>query len=141
VNLSPNFALGHYTLAFVHSQSGDPRLAIASSDHSRQLSPFDPLMFAMLATGAIALARLGQLGEAAQWAVKAASRPNAHVHIRMIAAACLALAGRLDEAHDVASVIRQTSPGYRADAFFDAFRFAPDAETLFRKATVGLSLR
>ena len=25
VELSPNFALGHYTLAFVHSQSGDPR--------------------------------------------------------------------------------------------------------------------
>ena len=25
VDLSPNFALGHYTLAFVHSQSGDPQ--------------------------------------------------------------------------------------------------------------------
>ena len=37
IDLSPNFALGHYTLAFVHSQAGDPRAAIASSDHSRQL--------------------------------------------------------------------------------------------------------
>jgi TolB-like protein len=33
VDLSPNFALGHYTLAFVHSQSGDARAAIRSSDH------------------------------------------------------------------------------------------------------------
>ena len=24
IELSPNFALGHYTLGFVHSQSGDP---------------------------------------------------------------------------------------------------------------------
>src|SRR6185437_1992140 len=48
IDLSPNFALGHYTLAFVHSQAGDPRAAIASSDHSRHLSPFDPLLFGML---------------------------------------------------------------------------------------------
>ena len=48
VNLSPNFALGHYTLAFVHSQSGDPRAAIEAADHSRLLSPFDPLLFGML---------------------------------------------------------------------------------------------
>ncbi|MET0679785.1 MAG: transcriptional regulator, partial [Burkholderiales bacterium] len=45
IDLSPNFALGHYTLAFVHSQAGSPEAAIASSDHSRHLSPFDPLLF------------------------------------------------------------------------------------------------
>ena len=49
----------HYTLAFVHSQSGDPHAAIAFSDHSRQLSPFDPLLFAMLGARAMSLARLG----------------------------------------------------------------------------------
>ena len=46
VDLSPNYATAHYSLAFVHSQSGDPHAAIAFSDHSRQLSPFDPLLFA-----------------------------------------------------------------------------------------------
>ncbi len=51
VHLSPNFALGHYALAFVHSQSGDPVAAIAASDHSRLLSPYDPLLFGMLGTG------------------------------------------------------------------------------------------
>ena len=60
VDLSPNFALGHYTLAFVHSQAGDPNAAIASSDHSRHLSPFDPLLFGMLGARAMALARLGR---------------------------------------------------------------------------------
>ena len=48
VDLSPNFALGHYSLSFVHSQSGDPHFAIASADHSLRLSPFDPLLFGML---------------------------------------------------------------------------------------------
>src|SRR5262249_58262025 len=48
VELSPNFALGHYTLSFVHSQDGDARAAIRYSDHSRNLSPFDPLLFGML---------------------------------------------------------------------------------------------
>jgi DNA-binding SARP family transcriptional activator/TolB-like protein len=48
IDLSPNFALGHYTLAFVQSQSGDPQAAIRSADRSRCLSPFDPLLFGML---------------------------------------------------------------------------------------------
>ena len=76
VELSPNFALGHYTLAFVHSQAGDPRAAIAASDYSRSLSPFDPLLFGMLGARAMALVRLGHFDEAARWAVQAAGRPE-----------------------------------------------------------------
>src|SRR5690349_6109813 len=85
VELSPNFALGHYTLGFVHCQTGDPRHAIDASDYSRSLSPFDPLQFAMLATNAIAHVRLGNYDEAVVWALKAAARPNAHTHILAIA--------------------------------------------------------
>ena len=77
IDLSPSFALGHYTLAFVHAQAGDPQAAVAASDHARRLSPFDPLLFGMLGARAIALVRLGQFEEAATWAVQAAARPNA----------------------------------------------------------------
>ncbi len=76
VDLSPNFALGHYALAFVQSQTGDAASAILSSDRSRQLSPGDPLLFGMLASRAMALVRLGRFEEAADWAVRAAARPN-----------------------------------------------------------------
>ena len=110
IDLSPNFALGHYTLAFVHSQAGDPRAAIAFSDHSRHLSPFDPLLFGMLGARAMALVRLGRFEEAAEWGVKAAARPNAHAHILAIAAFCLALAGRRDEARAQLAAIRRTLP-------------------------------
>ncbi|MGL4560313.1 MAG: transcriptional regulator, partial [Afipia sp.] len=131
--LSPNFALGHYTLAFVHSQGGDPRAAVRFSDHSRHLSPFDPLLFGMLGARAMALVRLGQFDEAAEWGVKAAARPNAHAHILAIAAYCLALAGRLDEARVHMAVIRKRLPGYRVDDFLTAMQFAPESAELFRE--------
>jgi tetratricopeptide (TPR) repeat protein len=133
IDLSPNFALGHYTLAFVHSQAGDPDAAIASSDHSRQLSPFDPLLFGMLGARAMALVRLGRFDEAADWGMKAAARPNAHAHILAIAALSLALAGRLDEARAQLASIRRTLPRYRVDDFLTAMRFAPEGERLFRE--------
>lgn len=133
IDLSPNFALGHYTLAFVHSQGGDPRAAVRFSDHSRHLSPFDPLLFGMLGARAMALVRLKQFDEAAEWGVKAAARPNAHVHILAIAAYCLALAGRLDEARVHMAVIRKRLPGYRVDDFLTAMQFAPESAELFRQ--------
>ena len=142
VRLSPNFALGHYALAFVHSQSGDPAAAIASSDHSRLLSPCDPLLFGMLGTRALALVSLGAFEEAAQWGVKAAARPNAHVHIVAIAALCLALAGRIEDARNYATRIRLQNSGYRIDNFLDTFQFAPEISARYRKAAalIGMSL-
>jgi DNA-binding SARP family transcriptional activator/TolB-like protein/Tfp pilus assembly protein PilF len=140
VELSPNFALGHYTLAFIHAQSGDAQHAIRESDHSRDLSPFDPLLFAMLATRALALIRLGRFEEAADWAAKAAARPNAHVHVLGIAAHCLALAGRHDGAMALAAAIHRQVPGYRSEDFLAAFRFAPDGEALIRRAAAQIGM-
>ena len=133
IDLSPNFALGHYTLAFVHSQAGSPEAAIASSDHSRHLSPFDPLLFGMLGARAIALVRLDRFEEAAEWAVKAAARPNAHPHILAIAAYSLALAGSLDEARAYAAAVHRTLPRYSVADFLRAFRFDAHGTALFRE--------
>src|SRR5215510_12061062 len=89
-------------------------------DHSRNLSPFDPLLFGMLGARAMALVRLQQFDEAADWGVKAAARPNAHAHIRAIAAYSLALAGRLDEARAHMAALHKTRPNYRVDDFLTA---------------------
>jgi TolB-like protein/DNA-binding CsgD family transcriptional regulator len=140
VALSPNFALGHYALAFVNSQSGDARAAIAAADYSRRLSPFDPLLFAMLGARAMALVRLGAYEEAANWAVKGATRPNAHVHVVAIAALCLAMAERQDEAQGFAALIRQTVPGYAIGDFLAAFHFPPDVQERFRAAAAAVGL-
>ena len=141
IDLSPNFALGHYYLSFVHSIVGDARTAIASADYSRHLSPFDPMLIGMLGTQAVALVRLGQFEEAASWAVKAAARPNAFPHMHAIAACCLALAGSLEQARTHVAAVRHTSPRYCLADFFTAFPFDSDGQTLFRRGArlVGLT--
>jgi TolB-like protein len=126
IDLSPNFALAHYNVAFVQAQSGDPEQAIAAADHARALSPMDPLLFGMLASRALALIRLGRYDEAADAGVRAAARPNAHVHIQAIALFSLALAGRMQEAADIAKAIRRSNPGYSLDEFLKAFQICPE---------------
>jgi DNA-binding SARP family transcriptional activator/TolB-like protein/Flp pilus assembly protein TadD len=133
IELSPNFALGHYTLGFVHSQTGDPRAAIEATDHSRKLSPFDPLQFAMLASRAMAHLRLGELEQAADFALKATERPNAHTHILAIAAESLSLANRTEEARRFVAKIRERTPAYNVENFLSAFRFGRDSEQMFRR--------
>lgn len=134
VDLSPNFALGHYTLAFVQAQLGDPEAAITCSHHSQRLSPFDPLLFGMLGARAMALLRLGRFEEAAACGIKAAARPNAHVHIFAIAAYSLALAGRLAEARNYRTAVAETDPHYSVEDFLAAMRFSPEDAELFRSA-------
>jgi TolB-like protein len=140
IELSPNFALGHYMVALINAQSGDPSAALGAADRARFLSPFDPLLFGPLGARALALVRLRQFDEAAEWAVKAAARPNAHAHIHAIAAMSLALAGRLEEARSHLAAIRVTVPAYRLDEFLIAMQFAPDGEQLFREGAKRIGL-
>ena len=92
------------------------------------------MLFAMLGARAMALVRLEEFDAAADWGVKAADRPNAHAHIRAIAACCLALADQPDEARTLVASIHKTLPHYRVDDFLAAFRFDQDGAALFRKA-------
>jgi DNA-binding SARP family transcriptional activator len=134
VNLSPNFALAHYNLSFVHSTAGDSLSAISSSDHSRDLSPFDPMLFGMFGARAMALVRLGRFDEAAEWGIKAAARPNAFAHIKAIAAYSLALAGRPDEGRNYLAAIHKALPRYGAKDLVTAMQFDPQGAALFQKA-------
>lgn len=138
VDLSPNFALGHYTLAFVNAQTGDPQGAIAAADRARALSPCDPLLFGMLGARSIALLRQGDFPQAAQCAAQAAARPNAHAHIQAIAAYAHALAGDGDGARRFAARTFALRPSYTLDDFLSAFLLAPDAVDVFRRAAARL---
>lgn len=132
VALSPNYAFAHYMLSFVQGQAGDPQSAAVASDTSRRLSPYDPLLFGMLATRGMAEARLGRVDAAADWAVRAAGCANAHAHIHALAAFLLPLAGRHDEAEFWLAAIRRSRPNYSFTDFLAAYRFKPDAIALFR---------
>ncbi len=122
VELNPNYALGHYSIAFVHSQGGDPRTALEAADLAQRLSPFDPLMFGMMGARVMACLNLGDFAQAASWGERAARRPNAHAHIHAIAAFCCALAGRHDEALVHIARVKEAIPSYRCADFLAAFR-------------------
>lgn len=140
VDLSPNFSLAHYNLAFVHATTGDPTAAIAHAEHARALSPFDPMMFGMLGAPAMALVRIGRFEEAAELGIKAAARPNSHPHIRSIAAFSLALAGRMEEARIHLAALRVDVPGYKFADFLRAYRFDANGVKLFRKGARKLGI-
>jgi hypothetical protein len=88
----------------------------------------------MLAMRAASLVQLGQFDEAADWAAKAAGHPNAHAHVQAVAAYCLALADRIDEARTVIARVRAGRPHYRFDDLLLATRPSPDLKALFRSA-------
>jgi hypothetical protein len=85
VVLSPSFAMAHYTRGFVEAQTGDAAAAVLASDFARQLSPFDPMLYAMCCVRAFALVRLGRYEEAAEWATRMLQRvvPISTVRVRM----------------------------------------------------------
>jgi DNA-binding SARP family transcriptional activator/Flp pilus assembly protein TadD len=140
VDISPSFALGHYAIAFVQSQSGDPGEAIRSAEQSRQLSPYDPLLFGTYGALAMAHARLEHFLDASEWALLAAAQPNAHNIILAIAAHCAALAGRMDEARGLAARLRMREPSYTTADFLATFHFSQDGQRIFLQAGRSLGL-
>ncbi len=141
VGLNPNFALGHYSLAFVQAQGGDARAALGAADVAQRLSPVDPLLFGMLGARALACLNLKEHAQAALWGDRAARRPNAHVHIQAIAAFSNALADRREEAGGYARRIKETAPSYRCDDFLAAFHtLTPSVVDLIRRVGPSIGL-
>ena len=134
VALSPSFATAHYMRSFVEAQTGDPAAAVLASDVARELSPFDPMLFAMCAARAFALVRLGRFEEAAEWAMRAARKPNAHVHVHGLAALIFAVAGNLEDALREVCVTRRQRPSYAVDDFLSHYRVLDTETRAYRDA-------
>ena len=121
LDINPNYAQGHYARGFVGIHAGLDGASLPSLDKAQRLSPFDPLLFAMISCRAISLANQGHYAEAASWAMRATQEPNAHFHIYAIAAACLELAGRSDDARNNAQWTIERQPRYSIDVFRRSF--------------------
>ena len=133
VQLSPSFAMGHQTLAFMVSQSGSPEEAHSWTMSAEELSPFDPFLCAIYGSRAMALIRLGNAEEAAVWGTKAAQQSNVHKHILGVAALASALAGREADARSQMARILQLDAGYNLSQFLGAFSgLSEDATALVR---------
>ena len=126
--ISPSYAHGHYLYSMMDLYSGGTSTALGESSVALGLSPVDPLSYGMLATHASALIGCGDLEAAATWAERAASRPEAHYLIHMIAAAANDLAGNAERAAFWADRARRRRPDAGSMDFFEAFHYR-DCET------------
>ncbi|MBN9267356.1 MAG: winged helix-turn-helix domain-containing protein [Hyphomicrobium sp.] len=126
IELSPSFALGHYSSAFAKLLSGDYAGSVGSVRTARRLSPYDIMSFAMIALEAFDAAVAGNNELAATLADRAARQPNAHYHILAIAAFCNSLAGRDAAARQYIDRLGKVHPGYRISDYFQAFPYRED---------------
>jgi len=138
VEISPSYANAHYARAFVHSQTGDPNIAISAAETSHRLSPFDPMSFAFQSAKVFGLLRLNRREEAAELCRTLVCQPNTHVHARAIAALSMASAGCLDEARAEFAIVRRERPDYNVAQFFSAFRLKNDLQRLYRDAAASI---
>ena len=113
-DLNPNFATVWYASGTVRAfRGGEPDRAIDHLTRAIRLSPFDPLMFAMLGMMAFAHVCVGRYDEAAGWAEKAVlERPNVAATLRG-AVVSNALAGRRQEAERALERLLELDPGLR----------------------------
>jgi len=123
VELSPSFALGHYSSAFVRLLGGDHMGSVGAVRQARRLSPYDIMSFAMIALQAFDAAISGNHELAATLGDRAARQPNAHYHILVIAAFCNSLAGREAAARQHLDRLSKAHPGYRISDYFRAFPY------------------
>jgi len=124
--LSPNFAQGIYARGWAETLSGAVEAGRRQVDLALQLSPIDPLHYAMLGTRALAHLIAGEHAASADWADRAARAPGAHVMISMIAAVANRLAGREGAAQHWRERVRQRGPGLRQADFLSAFPIRPE---------------
>ncbi|TDJ13902.1 MAG: hypothetical protein E2O65_15360 [Gammaproteobacteria bacterium] len=98
ISLTPSYANAHFGRAHSLWMSGRASEAIASHDEAMRLSPRDPILWAFMASKAIALILLGRYEEGLDWALRAQRQPNAALWAFLPEAAALALLERIDEA-------------------------------------------
>jgi TolB-like protein/class 3 adenylate cyclase/Tfp pilus assembly protein PilF len=113
IALNPNLAIawqfGGWMLVF----RGEPQLSIERFSRAMRLNPLDPFLFLTHFGTACGHLFAGSHQEAAVWADKALQeRPNVLIGLR-IAAACFALAGRIEEASKAAGKLKELAPQFR----------------------------
>jgi DNA-binding winged helix-turn-helix (wHTH) protein len=124
-SICPNYAHGIYARAWSDALAGRGRDGRARVDLAMQLSPLDPLHYAMQATRALSHLAEGEDALAAAWAERAARAPGAHVMIAMVAVAAHALGGDAARAAAWAANVRERNAALTRSDFFRSFPMQP----------------
>lgn len=124
VDLSPNYAKGHYSRAFlqvIRCQTPETRAGI---DLAIGLSPLDPLLAPMRTMKALSFGIDGDYATAADLAVLAARTAPSHFTIVMWAVASCQLDGRKEAAAHWARVVREVRPDMTIGLYLNSLPFA-----------------
>ena len=138
--LSPNYAQGVYATSWAKTLAGDSHGGDTDALHALNLSPLDPLRFAMIGTRAFAHMTSGNFETGAALGEQAANTPGAHRHIMVIAAMGAHLIGRPEKAQAwLARASQKVQPS--AEEFLQAFPFAEGpAREVIERALADLGL-
>jgi tetratricopeptide (TPR) repeat protein len=114
LHLNPNLAPALLASGWVHVWLGQHDVAIQHLTQAMRLNPLDPFIHMMQVAIAHAYFFAGRFAEGASCAEKAfRRRPEATRPALRIGAACLALAGRAEEARTLVTRLLQLEPGRR----------------------------
>jgi len=125
--LSPNFAQGVYNRGLVSTMAGKAEQADADLALALELSPLDPMAYAMVSSRALTVLQIGDLEKAAELGAQAAAMPGAHKHIELVAAFTAQIAGKHEEAQRWLKRVRLADPEMKSETFFRAFPFAANS--------------
>ncbi|MDJ0778780.1 MAG: tetratricopeptide repeat protein [Gammaproteobacteria bacterium] len=98
LELNPNYALAHFGLAHGLWHAGRPAEALPHHDEAIRLTPSDPIMWAFLASKAIALVMDGREQEGVAISREAQGYSDHHLFAYLAEVSGLGLLGRVDEA-------------------------------------------
>ncbi len=110
ISLNPSYANAHFGRAHSLWHAGRAAEALASLDEAMRLSPRDPIMWAFMASKAIALIMLRRHDEALDWAQRAERQPNAGTFAYVAEVSALGLLDRSDEARAALKRLHQHNP-------------------------------
>jgi tetratricopeptide (TPR) repeat protein len=110
IALNPNYANAYFGRAHSLWLSGRPAEALESHDRAMRLSPRDPVLWAFMASKAIALILLGRYDEALEWARRAQQQPAFAIWALMPEVSALALLERPDEARAAMERVKRLKP-------------------------------
>jgi TolB-like protein len=123
IRLNPNYAQAKYSRAWTETLMGQGLEARANADAAMQLSPLDPMAYAMLAVRAFSHVVQDEPAQAAEWGERAARSPGAHALVEMIAALGHRMNGDDARARYWTDSALRRHPGLTAEDFFGAFPF------------------
>jgi TolB-like protein len=124
LELSPNYAKGHYSRSFLQvlrCQTGETRAGI---DLAIRLSPLDPLLSPMRSMKALSFGIDGDHANGADWALLAARAAPSHSAVVMAAVVLCQLDGRTEAAAHWACIVREVRPDMSITLYLKSLPFA-----------------